>query len=89
MQNRHALLFLDNCPSHPIVELSHTKLVFLPKNTTSKTQPLDQGIIKTLKTLYHKRVRNDARIAIKDVNDINDFAKKINIFDAILNTKLA
>ena len=89
MHNRHVLMFLDNCPSHPIVELSNTKLVFLPKNTTSKTQPLDQGIIKTLKTHYHKRVRNDARIAIKDVSDINDFAKKINIFDAILNTKLA
>ena len=89
LQNRHVLLFLDNCPSHPDIQLSNVKLAFLPKNTTSKSQPLDQGIIKTLKTHYHKRVRNDARIAISDVSDINEFAKKINIFDAILNTKLA
>ena len=42
-------LILDNCLAHPIVE--DIKLVFLPPNT-SKTQPLDSGIIKNLKYFY-------------------------------------
>ena len=45
-QRRNILIFVDNCTAHnkmPI--LSHVKLVYLPANTTSKLQPLDQGII--------------------------------------------
>ena len=89
VQRRNVLLFLDNCPSHPAVEMSKVKLVFLPKNTTSKTQPLDQGVIRSLKGQYQKRVRNEARTMIKEVSDFNEFAKRINIFEAIINTKLA
>ena len=46
------LLFIDNAPSHPgsyFDCFSHVKIVFLPKNTTSKLQPLDAGIIKISK----------------------------------------
>ena len=45
---RKILLFIDNAPSHPeyfIDCLSYVKIVFLSKNTTSKLQPLDAGII--------------------------------------------
>ena len=44
---------VDNCPSHLEVEnLKAIKLVFLPPNTTSKTQPMDQGVIRSLKAKY-------------------------------------
>ena len=33
---RSIILFLDNCTSHPDVQFSNAKLVFLPPNTTSK-----------------------------------------------------
>ena len=36
VQRWNVLLFLDNCPSHPAVEMSNVKLVFLPKKYNIK-----------------------------------------------------
>ncbi|XP_060579865.1 tigger transposable element-derived protein 4-like [Ruditapes philippinarum] len=56
-QSRRVLLIVDNCPAHPeIAGLRSVKLVFLPPNTTSLTQPMDQGVIKNLKAHYRKQV---------------------------------
>ena len=56
-EKRKVALIIDNCPAHPIIDhLSHVKLVFLPPNTTSVSQPMDQGIIRCLKANYRKRV---------------------------------
>ena len=53
-QGRKILLFVDNAPSHPKLRLDNIKLVFLPPNTTSKIQPMDQGIIQAMKLKFHK-----------------------------------
>ena len=55
-QNRHILLFLDNCGSHPHMELENVKIVFLPPNTTSKLQPMYAGIIQNVKMVYRKKL---------------------------------
>lgn len=55
MQKRKILLFVDNAPSHPNMDLSNVKVQFLPPNTTSLTQPMDQGIIQTTKLKIRKR----------------------------------
>ena len=48
---------IDNCPAYPhIVNLKAIKLYFLPPNISSKTQPIDQGVIRSLKTKYRKNV---------------------------------
>ena len=56
-EDRKILLFIDNAPSHPeslSYCFSHVQIVFLPKNTTAKLQPLDAGIIKNFTVFYRK-----------------------------------
>lgn len=56
-QKRKVAMIVDNCPAHPKVkDLKAITLFFLPPNTTSKTQPMDQGIIQNLKIHYRKLV---------------------------------
>lgn len=55
---RSVCLVLDNCSAHHVedVELTNVELKFLPPNCTSLVQPLDQGIINSVKCAYRKRV---------------------------------
>ncbi|XP_055910699.1 tigger transposable element-derived protein 4-like [Eupeodes corollae] len=54
-QKETILLLVDNCPQHPNIDgLTSMKLVFLPPNTTSVLQPMDQGTIRSLKEHYRK-----------------------------------
>ena len=53
------LLFLDNAPAHPSTETlqsrdGNVKVMFLPPNTTSILQPMDQGILEAMKRRYKK-----------------------------------
>ena len=53
LENRKIALIVDNCPAHPNVNnLKAIELVFVPPNTTSHTQPMDQGVIWSLKSKY-------------------------------------
>ena len=54
-ERRNIAFVIDYCPS--IDDLKAIKLYFLPPNTTSKTQPTDQGVIHSLKAKYRKNVR--------------------------------
>ena len=52
-----AVLLLDNCPAHTagdILPSCNIKVLYILKNTTSKIQPLDQGIMLALKGHYHR-----------------------------------
>uniref|UniRef100_K7F5Z8 HTH CENPB-type domain-containing protein n=1 Tax=Pelodiscus sinensis TaxID=13735 RepID=K7F5Z8_PELSI len=69
------LLLLDNAPGHPnTLDDMHpnVKVVFLPPNTTSLIQPMDQGVIASFKAYY-------------DEMTLRDFWKSYNIYDAINN----
>ncbi|XP_072169422.1 tigger transposable element-derived protein 6-like [Diadema setosum] len=56
-ENRQVLVFVDNCSAHPSVNgLKSIQLQFFPPNTTSKLQPMDQGVIMSFKTYYRKRL---------------------------------
>ncbi|XP_062566571.1 tigger transposable element-derived protein 4-like [Saccostrea cucullata] len=84
-QNRKILLFVDNAPSHPALTLSNITVKFFPPNTTSKTQPMDQGIIQTVKLKFRKRQMIHMVKEMERQPDVSgpDLLKQINILDAI------
>ena len=46
-EEQKIILLVDNCSAHPSIDnLVSTELIFLPPNTTSKLQPMDQGVIR-------------------------------------------
>jgi hypothetical protein len=63
---RHIVLLLDNAPhiltpprvlmGFDVYRLSNITLIFLPANTTSIVQPLDQGIIAAFKAHYRAQL---------------------------------
>lgn len=74
-QKRKVVLFVDNCPAHPpfvAKKLTNVKLVFFPPNTTSKLQPMDQGVIKNLKMLYRKQILKRLIFALENNKSIDD-----------------
>ena len=72
-------LIIDNCPAHPKIQgLKAVTLIFLPPNTTSRTQPMDQGVIRSLKHHYRKLVIGKHLRAID-----NDEEARINVLDAL------
>lgn len=70
-KNRKILLTVDNCCAHPNISetLTNIKLVFLPPNTTSVLQPLDQGIIKNFKVHYREILLTKKLIKIDEKKD--------------------
>jgi len=66
-EKRKIILFIDNCTAHSnIPSLQSIKVQFLSPNTTSKLQPLDQGIIKNFKILYRKEI---VRSILSDIEE--------------------
>ena len=56
-EGRNVAFVIDYCPAHLHIDnLKAIKLYFLPPNTTSTTQPIDQDVIHSLKAKYHKNV---------------------------------
>lgn len=89
-QRRNILLIVDNAPSHSkISNLQAIHLVFLPPNTTSLIQPMDQGVIRNLKHFYRQQVSKrlvdalDAKL-IHEKSSVADVSRHITILDAIL-----
>ncbi|KAG6922607.1 Jrk-like [Chelydra serpentina] len=78
-----AILLLDNCPAHPLAKRLRThdgkiQVEYLPTNTTSKIQPLDQGVIAIFKQHYRQ---NLVRQMIESELSVTDFLKKLTIKD--------
>ncbi|XP_039953998.1 tigger transposable element-derived protein 6-like [Bactrocera tryoni] len=80
LENRKVLLFLDNAASHPRdISLKNVKILFLPSNTTSVCQPLDQGIIQNFKIHYRNSQVKNILVSIETGSP----KKNINVLEAI------
>ena len=80
------LLMLDNATSHgkeEDFELSHVKIKFLPANTTSHLQPLDQRIIATFKIYYRKLMLQSLLSKMDNADSAPELCKQISLLDAI------
>ena len=86
-ENRKIILFVDNCSAHPFIELSNIKIVFLPPNTTSRLQPMDAGVIHSLKSSYRQRLIKRL-LVIYDEKKVVD-VKGIELYEAITMLKNA
>lgn len=80
-QKRKILLFMDNCTVHNNPPpLSNIRLHYFPPNTTSKLQPLDQGIIHNFKSHYrHEVVKMNLECLENEQN-----LQKITVLTALL-----
>ena len=84
VEKRHCVLLIDNCPSHPNplpFPLTNLTIHFLPKNTTSHTQPCDAGIIRDLKRKYRTRLVKRMLAQIEASPTASNY--KPNVLDAI------
>ena len=86
-ENRNIVLFLDNCSSHAkatsSANLSNITIHYLPPNSTSRTQPMDQGVIRSLKCVYRRKLLEQIVSAFDAGKDVKELLK-INLKDAIL-----
>ena len=68
-------LIIDNYTAHLHVEsLKWTDLIFLPPNTTSYTQPMDQGIIRALKAKHRSLAIRKLILALEKKEPIPKFS---------------
>ena len=85
-EKKKVALIIDNCPAHPTIDnLKSTELIFLPPNTTSKLQPMDQGVIRSLKAYYKSLASQRLVVAIDKGKDLPVFS----ILDAMKMLDLA
>lgn len=89
MHGRKVVLIMDNFSAHIVALnklkeegfiLANTEVIFLPPNTTSVFQPLDQGIIRTWKTLWR---RHWIKFMLKEDEQNRDFLKSMTVLQAI------
>jgi len=85
-KKRNILLLMDNAPCHPpsmANSFSNISIKFLSKNTTSKTQPLDAGIIANWKVKYKKKLLRYVCSKVDGVKNASEIVKSINVSMAI------
>ena len=78
----HVLYVCDNASSHQVREYSHIKFLMLPPNATSIVQPLDQGIIHSVKRRYKKTLVERYLVSVENNKDANTILKQLDIVAA-------
>jgi uncharacterized protein YeeX (DUF496 family) len=80
-QNQKILLLVDSMTSHCVTKMmSNIKVKFLPPNLTSEVQPLDQGVIRAVKSQYHQQMLQYIVTITETNNTKTDFNKSVSVF---------
>ena len=85
-KGRKILLLMDNAPCRPhnlADTFSNITIKFLPKNTTSMTQPLDAGIIANWKVKYKKKLLRFVCFGVDGKKNASEIVKSVNVSMAI------
>ncbi|XP_006014171.2 jerky protein homolog-like [Latimeria chalumnae] len=82
-----ALLLIDNAGAHPRAESLKNAdgsiwCEFLPANTTAKLQPMDQGVLATLKRTYRGKLLSYVLNKENDKLTLSDIIMSLSIKDA-------
>jgi hypothetical protein len=83
-QKRSILFFLDNATCHPHLGLSNVQLAWFPPNTTSVTQPMDQGMINCVKVNYRKLVMKLLIANMELSSSASELACSISVLDILI-----
>lgn len=88
---RKAVLLIDNAPSHPaasVLKSSDEQIFakFLPPNVTALIQPMDQGVIATVKRIYRTKL---VKTKIEEGYDFKQLWKMYTILDSIYDIAFA
>ncbi|XP_046472560.1 jerky protein homolog-like [Neodiprion pinetum] len=78
-----AVLLVDNCRSHRYVKINDIEVNFFPPNVTSLIQPMDQGIIQTVKLHYEINLVNAIVEAQNENVTLIEFLKTIDVHKVI------
>jgi hypothetical protein len=85
MENRNTILFLDNATRHIKVTLSNVKIDWFSANATSVLQPMDMGVIYTLKS-HHRRFLMQPLISnVEEADSSYALARSVSVLDNWLN----
>ena len=85
-EKKKVAFIIDNCPAYRTIDNPKSiELIFLPPNTTSKLQPIDQGVIRSLKAYYKALELQKLVMAINKEKDLPVFS----ILDAVKLLDLA
>lgn len=83
-EGRRILIIVDNAPSHIMTKnLPNVEVKFLPPNLTSAIQPLDQGIIQSVKLYYRKLLLSSLVSNAATCTTVSEYLKKVTVLDAI------
>lgn len=80
------LLLLDNCSAHPPADLlakENTHVLYLPPNCTSLLQPMDMGVLRSLKCHYKTHFLNRLLNSVNNSKSVRDYVKEFNIKNAV------
>ena len=83
-QTENVVLLVDNCAAHHNAEelnFENFFVRFFPRNVTSLIQPMDQGIIETLKRSYKNSLLRELLFALESnkVSTYEEFMKSVDM----------